>query len=225
MSKYHVKLTLTEPMLGSAPAEPTVYEQFIAAKRIKKGVAPAALIEQRKLDHDKVVEEELAMLPEPEGNISVFRRKDGNLVMMDFQIRGFLKEAAEAIDGVWGSRSKIDKWLFVSPRAIPIMRDGKPLAKPNEHNNERPLRANTMQGPRVALASSEEIAEGVTLDFDITCLPLGVAGGPPGAGKKTLQMTKERICSWLDYGALNGLGQWRTGSYGRFTYEISQLSE
>lgn len=218
MAKYHVKLTLTEPMLGSAPADATVYEQFIAAKRIKKGVAPAALIDSRKENQEAIVAEELALLPKTEGNVSVFRRKGGNLVMMDFQIRGFLKEAAEAIDGVWGSKSKIDKWMFVFPRIIPIMREGKPLSKPSDQNNERPLRADTMQGPRVALASSEEVAEGVTLDFDILVLPLG-------ENDKKLKMTKERIVSWLDYGAFNGLGQWRTGSYGRFTYEISQLSK
>lgn len=210
--KYHVKLTLTEPILGSAPADPSVYEQFIASKRIKN--APAALVEARKEDQAEVVAEELATLPEEQSSVSVFRRKDGHLVMMDFQLRGFLKEAAEAMDGVWGARSKIDKWLFIQQRFVKILRDGQPLTEPDKQNLERPLRAMTMQGPRVALASSEIVAEGVTLEFDIMVLPLGEKD-------KKLPIDKEHITKWLDYGALNGLGQWRTGSYGRFTYELT----
>jgi hypothetical protein len=31
---------------------------------------------------------------------------------------------------------------------------------------------------------------------------------------------EDTVMEWLDFGELNGLGQWRNGSYGRFTYEI-----
>ena len=72
---------------------------------------------------------------------------------------------------------------------------------------ERPLRASTPQGERVALAISEEIPAGATMEFTITCMD-----------EKDLKLVRE----WLDYGYYRGLGQWRNSGKGRFLWaEVS----
>ena len=56
----------------------------------------------------------------------------------------------------------------------------------------------------MALAKSEILPVGTTCEFTI----------------KVLQdELLRRVENWLDYGQFNGLGQWRNGSYGRFTWE------
>lgn len=76
---------------------------------------------------------------------------------------------------------------------------------------ERPLRAETMQGDRVALAKSETVPVGTTCELTFMCERL-----------ETVKLVKE--C--LDEGEFKGTGQWRNSGYGRFTWEIlDQWSE
>jgi hypothetical protein len=70
---------------------------------------------------------------------------------------------------------------------------------------QRPLRASTAQGERIALAHSETVPTGSWFDVEIKCLVDGYT-----------KIVKE----WLDYGELRGLGQWRNSGKGKFTYEI-----
>ena len=69
---------------------------------------------------------------------------------------------------------------------------------------ERPLRAQTAQGERVALSCSESIPAGSTMEIEITTLT------------DDLMNT---VIEWLDYGKLNGLGQWHNSGKGRFIWE------
>ena len=69
---------------------------------------------------------------------------------------------------------------------------------------ERPLRAQTAQGERVALSCSESIPAGSTMEIEITTLT------------DDLMNT---VIEWLDYGKLNGLGQWHNSGKGRFSWE------
>jgi hypothetical protein len=100
-------------------------------------------------------------------------------------------------------RKVIDGLVFVFPRRIPISLNGGEI-----EILERPLRAQTAQGERVALARSDCCPIGSKLEFQIHVLS-GV--------RKTL------LKEWLDYGAYRGLGQWRNASYGRFTYKINPM--
>ena len=80
-----------------------------------------------------------------------------------------------------------------------------------------PLRAQTMQGPRVTLAASEQIDDPWTIEFTVKLI------GNPGT-RTSAPITWEAIETALDYGSICGaLGQWRNGGYGRFTW-ISFLS-
>ena len=72
---------------------------------------------------------------------------------------------------------------------------------------ERPLRAQTAQGERVALAMSEEVPTGATAEFDVLCM----------SDEHTAAVRE-----WLDYGQWRGLGQWRNSGKGSFSCEISE---
>jgi hypothetical protein len=76
---------------------------------------------------------------------------------------------------------------------------------------ERPLRAQTAQGERVALARSDTAPAGTTMSFDIMVL-----------GK---DVSKKILDEWLTYGQFRGLGQWRSASWGRFEHSIELVTD
>lgn len=98
----------------------------------------------------------------------------------------------------------IDGLVFVEPRQIPLHFNGNGMGV-----LERPLRAQTAQGERVTLARSDTCPVGTTMEFTIEIIG--------GLDEKTLR-------EWLDYGKRRGLGQWRNGGYGSFTYEMEEVS-
>ena len=213
MAKMKVRLTLTEPMLGTSPANEDIYREFIGSK------APDAA----------TVEDEVAAFgveAVADKGTTVFpKTEDGMPFLWDYQIKGFFKDACsmlarlsskETVTDPASGKSKtvkkcsnesgkltaykkiIDGLIFPQPRKIPIVLSG-PIGL-----CQRPLRAQTAQGERVSLACSEEVPAGSTLTFEIVCLDEG-----------HIPAVKE----WLDYGTLRGLGQWRNSGAGRFTWE------
>jgi hypothetical protein len=72
-------------------------------------------------------------------------------------------------------------------------------------NCQRPLRGQTAQGERIALANSETIPAGATATFTVHCMN---------------DDDEELVKEWLAYGEWHGLGQWRNSGKGAFTYEI-----
>ena len=95
-------------------------------------------------------------------------------------------------------KKEIDGLIFVKERQIPIHFEG------TIGNCERPLRGQTPQGEKTALANSESIPAGAWIEFTVQCLTDGLAGA---------------VTEWLDYGMLRGLGQWRNSGKGRFQWE------
>lgn len=96
-------------------------------------------------------------------------------------------------------KKKIDGLIFVFPRKIPIVFDGEMGIC------QRPLRAQTAQGERIAIASSESIPEGAEIEFTIEIFSADLV---------------KPVLEWLDYGRYRGLNQWRNSGKGRFTYDI-----
>lgn len=132
-------------------------------------------------------------------------------MLFDFQVKGFLKNAASVLNGkVYGGvrnlRSKVNNLVFVIPRQIPLI---LPAGEGIEYL-ERPLRAETAQGPRVALARSEMLPEGTHFRCGLEVLP-GEIG-------------EEVLRDLLDYGYFMGIGQWRNGGFGTFRYELRRES-
>lgn len=189
-----VRITFAEPLLGTAPADPEIYTQFVAGK------APdASTLEEEveALGTDAVVEKGTTVFP---------RMEDGTPFLWDYQIKGFFKDSCGGLRKVSGSESSkikaykkaIDKLIFPEPRRIPIRYEGKITTY------QRPLRAQTAQGERISLVSSEMIPAGAIAEFSVGYLT---------------PSHEKAIREWLDYGKLSGIGQWRNSGMGRFTWE------
>lgn len=189
-----VKITLQEDILGTLPGDPEIYKTYIASK------APDA----------STIEDEVAAIGVEQvydNKVTVFpRNPQGEVCLYDYLIRGFFKNAGSAMAKVPKSKSskikafkkKVDNHVFVYPRLIPI-------AKPEDVTIcERPLRASTPQGDRVAISASESIPAGTSFDITIKLL---------------IDDDEELVAEWLDYGQFNGLGQWHNSGKGRFTWE------
>jgi hypothetical protein len=157
---------------------------------------------------------------ESQGLTGFFYDKEKNLPFIGgWMIGGFLKNAAEILtrdknagkeesskkDGsMWSSITASKKYIndavsiqrkIYFDRDIIRNEDGKPQML------TRSLRAKTADGPRVCLASSEQVDEGACLSFTIRTLP----GLMP---EKTLR-------ELFEYGNFKGLGQWRNADWGQ----------
>lgn len=189
-----VKVTMFEEILGTASANPEIHEEFIASKAPD---APSREEEVAAIGAESVFEKGMTVFP---------RDANGNPIAWDYQWKGYFKDACGSLRNVPGSecgkikayKKLIDGLVFPRPRQIPITFDG-PMGI-----CQRPLRGQTAQGERVALASSESIPAGATMEFEIKLLN-------PSLEPAILEM--------LEYGELRGFGQWRNSGKGRFTYE------
>lgn len=195
MKSIKVRLTFTEEVLGTASAKPDIHREYIASK------APDAKSLEEEVEAigvDGVAEKAMTIFP---------RNADGNPIFFDYQIKGFFKDATGVLRKVPDTKAskvkaykkEIDGLLFVAPRMIPLNLSGEMGVC------ERPLRASTAQGERIALASSETAPAGTTIEFEINCLT-----------KDMYDLALE--C--LEYGKLRGIGQWRNSGKGRYTYEV-----
>ena len=198
------RLTGLSPILGSQPASEAIRTQFVASK------AP---------DSD-LSEEERALFESDERQtrgLSVFARDpehNDQVILLDYMVRGFFKAALAALQsqlGVKSYKSKVDKYLFVHPRRIPLLRNGKPIYEEDDEY-ERPLRADTPKGPRVGLQSSERIETPWSIDIELRLIA-------NERSAKSKELSWYAVETALDYGALSGLGQFRNGSFGTFNWE------
>ena len=187
-----IRLTFIEELLGTASGNPELHREFIASK------SPEA----------STLEEEVAAIGVDgtvEKAMTVFPRRDGKPFLYDYQIKGFFKDACGSLARAPGTKSNklkayrkvVDGLTFVQPREIPlqVLVIG---------NCQRPLRASTAQGERIALANSETAPAGSALEFVVTLLD---------------DSHDALLEEWLNYGALRGLGQWRNSGKGRFTWK------
>ena len=193
-NELKVRITFLDEVLGTASADPNVHSEYIASK----SPDAATLAEEvEAVGVEEVIEKSMTVFP---------RDADGTPIFFDYQWRGYFKEACSGLRKVKGSASEklkafkkeIDLTIFIKERKIPIMLNGV------MGDCQRPLRADTAQGPRVALAHSETVPAGSTCEFTIQYLV-----------PEDVKYIKE----WLDYGELHGTGQWRNSGKGRFTWE------
>ena len=201
MITKHIHVDFIDDVLGTAPGDPDIHGSYVSSK------APDAATK----------EEEIAASGEEEfrakGKTIFPTDESGNPIFWNYQIKGFFKSACAAQRGLSGSKSskvkaykkKIDLGIFVFPdaddpssRAIKIH-----MTKAGVGECQRPLRAETMQGPRVAIADSDSIEKGSWIEFDVVMLDDG---------------DWPLVSEWLDYGKFNGLGQWRNSGKGAFVW-------
>lgn len=191
---YDVTLTFKTDILGTVPLNKEIYVDFIASK-------PDA--------PPKAVEEADTIALEEKGKTGFHRMADGSPALYDYVIKGFLKDACGMLNRVEDSLSKklkaykrvIDGLVFIEPRLITFQMSG-PVGE-----LQRPLRAQTAQGERVALAFSETVPAGSTIKFELIVLD-------------DKAVPEELLREWFDYAKFRGLGQWRNASWGRASFEM-----
>lgn len=194
MKELKVRLTLTDEALGMMPADKEIHAAYIASRAPD---APSIEEEVAAVGAEEVIEKQKTVFP---------RMEDGTPFWFDYQLRGMFKDSIGMLRKVPDTacaklkayKKAVDGLLFVKERKIPINVNGE------IGDCQRPLRTSGPTGERTALANSETVPAGSTIEFTV------------------LMMTKDlepvvREC--LDYGALRGLGQWRNSGKGRFTWE------
>ena len=207
---YEVSMTFTEPLLGGACNNPEIHSEFIASK------APTVTEGQ----------EETAALPEEtmEKALGVFPKDDKGLFYWNYQFRGFFKEQIAALVDIgevnevskWSVKKAVNQLLYITPRRVYLLDDKGRNIKESTSVLSRPLRAETLQGPRVALASSQVLPPGTQLVYTMTLIQAGNA-------KSKCKLSEPTLLAALEFGSQNGFGQWRTAHYGSFTYKMRLL--
>ena len=183
MRTIEVTVTYIDELLGTASADPDIHARFIASKAPD---APSREEEVAALGADAVEERAMTVFP---------RMEDGRPFTY-----GMLRRADKTRSkSLKAYKKEIDGLVFVSPRHIPlVLPEGATIGE-----CQRPLRAQTAQGERVALAHSETVPAGTTQTFQVHVL------------RDDLMPL---VLEWLAYGRLHGTGQWRNSGKGRFTH-------
>ena len=199
MKVFKVTATFTQEVLGAVAKDQNVYASFIASK--------AALT-----DDELAQELDTVQNAEERGWTGFHTLPDGTPIFYDYVVKGFFKDACSMLRRDAESKSAkmkafkkiIDGMVFVFPRQIPLMMpEGGKMGM-----LERPLRAETAQGPRVALARSDSLPAGTKMEFLVKVLA---------------ELDRKTLEEWLNYGQFRGFGQWRNGGYGTFTYTLEEM--
>ena len=204
--EFQVGLRFTTPLLGSVPLQKDIFVKYIQTKA-------------RELDPELAANEvESIQDVAQRGATGFFKDKDDKAFLFDYQVKGFLNEAAKVLKDTWPRKkkaemeegafdtfigAKVKNYVFVTPRQIPLMYEGEIT------QNARPLRGMTAQGPRISLVTSDQV-DNASITFNLTVLTL--------SGLKT-----EHLVELLSFGKFQGLGGWRTGGWGRF--EVTEFEE
>lgn len=196
-----VRMTFTEEVLGSAPNNEQLMADYISSK------APDAKNREEEVESvgvEGVLDRMMTVFP---------RDEHGRPFVFDYVFKGMLKDSIGFLRTVSGSKSSklkaykkaVDGRIFISDRRVYFHNpEGSKSAYIDIGDCQRPLRADTPQGPRTALAISETIPAGCYVDVAFILLDDAL-----------LPIVKE--C--LDFGKLHGFGQWRNSGKGKFTWK------
>lgn len=205
--KYNVEIELLEDQLGTIPVSKSIFAKHLASKITQKGKRDGMTPEeiQERIDEDlESYDEDDSDLKA--GYTTFFKDEDKNPYIKDYMIKGFLKDAASALKQFGKHkqlRSKVVKFVFIEPRKIL-------LPKQEKYNVlERPLRAMTARGERVSIARSDTIPAGTIIKFTVVCLA-GI-------------ISKKCLETLFEYGKYIGVGQFRSGGYGKFSVKKLEL--
>lgn len=202
MNTYNVTVTFTEPVLGTVPKNEEIYTDHVLAKAVEAEV----------ISEEQVAEELETLESIEQRGWTGFHSDENGPFLYSYMVRGFFKKAAQVNAKISDSETKkhkayikiVNDLVFVEPRRLYLqMPDGSQAGV-----IERPLRAQTPQGDRVALVKSDTVPAGTVIQFQVCVLG---------------QATEELLREWLDYGRWSGIGQWRNGGYGRFTYTMEAV--
>lgn len=207
-------------MLGTVPKDKEIYRTYIEAKKAERAeliVAGTRAGGGPKNLPDDVEADTVPQVDESRGWTG-FHENENGLFLYDYAVKGALKEAGNVLKdqiGIKALRSKIDNYVFVFPRKVYILDEetNEAIKKP-DGIFERPLRAQTMQGPRVSLVRSDQVNAGRKLRFEIRAIE-----------DSPIPKLEEVLRQCMEYWELKGLGQFRNGSFGRCTFEMLEQKD
>lgn len=184
IKEKEVTIELITDLWGTIPMDKEVFSTYV---------------ESKKPEDQKDTEANTVEQMEKKGTTG-FHKDENGVFIFDYMVKGFLKNAANILKGpknlnIKNARSKVVNQVFVHPRQIYVAKEVAGVI-------ERPLRAQTMQGPRVSLARSEFIKTGTRISFTVKWLEE--------------DFREKDIDTMLAYGEFQGLGQNRGGGFGRF---------
>lgn len=201
---WYIRLTFTSDMLGTVPKDKEVYASYIASQ---EGMT------------DERIAEEVSTVPEPgpdeeKGWTGFHTNKDGESFIYNYMITGYMKAVTSAMrlgndkymNKLRAHNKRINGGTLIRPNRIYFETHGQEMPPPLE----RPLRAQTPQGERVALARSDVIPAGSIIMFELYLI-------------KGL-FEDDFVHKVFAYGNFaGGLGQWRNAGYGRFSAEVHKV--
>ncbi len=212
-----IHLEFTEELLGGISKDPNLFSRWILEKKgegkdelpstVDQEVSGDQTEDEMETEVDEEVETAPVALSEEEMKSTGFHSDDHGLFVYDYFLKGFFKEVGNTLKkslDVSALRGKIVKNLFVEPRRIHIMDASGNFKEEPDGTVERPIQIMGKKGPRQALAKSDKVDAGSTLDFSLKLYP-----------EFNPKKWQEIITSILGYGSDQALGQFRTGGYGK----------
>lgn len=196
--RYAGALQFRERVYGGIPKNPHIFDSWLKAKQF-----PPDLVQENKDDVAGELEESV------EAGETVFRRDSTGLYLRQFQLKGATKEATQRLgyyvklkrnEDQMGLRSHIQTGLYIEPRNLYLLRDGKPIREPDGYD-EAQGRVPTPKGPKSILRKSEYV-ERPTIEFQLKLLPF------KGFGYAELVRVLTLVCEI-------GVGSWRSREEGK----------
>lgn len=210
MKTMRARLTFIEDILGTASGNPALHTEYIASKAPDAETRDAEIAA---VGADLVTEKTMTVFP---------RNEAGQEILWPYQIKGFFKSAQGTLNKTVSTEGRkafpylasykgiIDNMVFVKATQDRWDQKGTgivihwPEGVEETYDCERPLRAETAQGPRVALAHSEVCPAGSWVEIDIL------------VRRDDLM---KNVREWLNGGIYYGIGQWRNAGHGRLVWE------
>lgn len=202
---FQIKVQFMNPVLGTNPGKTETFTDFIFKKVGKR--------EKQYIPAEDVVKSEQELIDRSscavEDGTTVFCRDyTGKPCLLDYQWKGFFKEAGGLLKGHTNlfKKEEFKKPELLVEERFAIQERLIPLVLPKGATVgviQRPIRATDMHGvTRVALSSSEIVPAGATSEFSVLLMD---------------ENDEPFLRKLLAFGRLRGTGQWRnSGYYARF---------
>ena len=225
MKQFKIKLTFIRPIIGSQPANEDLRRTYIVNKMTtgKTGMSGEVAMskvedEINNLKKDEKYNETINEIKDK--SITVFyRNEEGKQSVSAIQLRGFFKDAF----------AFVAKELKIKDLQKKDGSDFKGEAKYRDYIGERiafdqelypfegelelfsrSLRAETMMGPRICIATSELCKKPSDVTFKVLV---------------TDDIDKRILKAILDRGLFKGISQWANAQYGTFKYTLEEITE
>lgn len=215
--KYRLNIHWLSPVLGTTPADNksiVAWKSLAAAKDNRNGIL---IVDDngKTVAHEEGVEVELS---EDKQGHTAFWKRNGKPCVMSYHVRGFINNATLVMKEDFRNEGlKLPSRLAgKDPDPSRIVRNNikvEPFAVEIADQIDgifgRPVRAMTLQGPRISINVSEVVLRPKDSEFVLFVRP-----------ESGLQI--HHIKHVLDYGLVEGISQWRSGGWGKFRATIEK---